>query len=108
MSEVYKCPICGGEVKPSGFNGELFCWGKCYTYGLARKYLEYAAELQAENERLREALVEDIAKLEAENAKIRDALEGLLGHYYDVPNCWCECCEAIRKANATLNTAKGE
>jgi hypothetical protein len=48
------------------------------------------------------------SELEAENAKLREALEGLIGHYYDVPDCWCECCEAIRKANSILDTAKGE
>jgi len=28
----FKCPKCGGSIKPSGFNGHLFCWGKCYHY----------------------------------------------------------------------------
>lgn len=29
---MVKCTICDGEIKPSGFNGNLFCWGKCYHY----------------------------------------------------------------------------
>ena len=27
-----RCPKCGGSIKLSGFNGHLFCWGKCYHY----------------------------------------------------------------------------
>jgi hypothetical protein len=28
----YICPKCGGKVSYSGFNGNLFCWGKCSHY----------------------------------------------------------------------------
>ena len=33
-----KCPICNGEIKASGFNGNLFCWGECYCYINSQKY----------------------------------------------------------------------
>ncbi len=33
-----KCPICGDKIIASGFNGELFCWGKCYCYVGSEKY----------------------------------------------------------------------
>ena len=41
-----KCPVCGGEIKPSGFNGELFCWGKCYCYTSSTKYHELLKSVQ--------------------------------------------------------------
>ena len=32
ISDIYKCPKCGGDIRASGFSGNLFCWGKCYHY----------------------------------------------------------------------------
>ena len=43
MKPIYhgdKCLICNGEIKASGFNGNLFCWGECYCYINSQKYQE--------------------------------------------------------------------
>ena len=28
----YRCPLCNSAVHASGFNGNPFCWSKCYRY----------------------------------------------------------------------------
>ncbi len=42
-----KCPVCGGEIKTSGFTGNLFCWGKCYTYLNTEKYKRLLADSES-------------------------------------------------------------
>ena len=41
-----KCPICNGEIKASGFNGNLFCWGECYCYINSQKYQKLLEEIK--------------------------------------------------------------
>jgi len=45
---MYKCPKCDGEIKPSGFTGRLFCWGKCYHY-LSKQEIENLEQFLKEN-----------------------------------------------------------
>lgn len=46
------CPICLGKIVPSGFSGNLFCWGKCYCYLNTDKYnrLRHKAQREADIE----------------------------------------------------------
>ncbi len=40
-----ECPVCGGDIKSSGFNGNLFCWGKCYCYLKSKKFKELLSNM---------------------------------------------------------------